>query len=154
MAIDRYTIKLKSYLDVFIEKKAAGKIYPGQLVLLGSGDTFTYHNDDAPVNCVPMFAIEDALQGKGIDDAYASGDWMRVWIPTRGDVVYAIAEDQHNYTIGTFVESNGDGFVQPYTSGKVVGMVVEALDLSGSSDRDDSSEAPFSFAKRIKIMVV
>src|SRR3990170_5430115 len=147
------TIKLKNYQDVFLELLAGGTLYPGMLLLHGSNNTVVAHNDGAPANCIPMFALEDALQGKDIDDAYASGDPVRVWIPGRGDEVYAIAEDGHNYTIGTFVESNGSGYMQPFTSGKAVGYVCEAIDLSGSSGEEES-ESPFGFNKRIKIRII
>lgn len=154
MAVDVYTIKLKSYLDVFIERLAGGTLYPGMLVLLGSGDTVVAHDDDAPAAVVPMFAIEDAFQGKGINDAYASGDVVRCWVPTRGDVVYGVLEDGANVAIGAFLESNGAGMLQAQTgTGHAIGIALEALDLSGSSGEEDS-EAPWGYAKRIKLMVI
>ena len=147
------TIKIKKYSDVIEEMTAAGVIYPGMLVLLGSGDTIVAHSDDAPANCVPMFALEDALQGKDIDDAYASGDKVQVWIPGRGDFVYAILENGENIAIGDFLESNGAGYLQKYTSGKAIAQAVEALDLSGSSG-EESSAAPFGYNKRIVVRII
>ena len=160
MAIDRYTIKLKSYLDVFIEKLAGETLYPGMLLGLNSSDQFVAHNDDAPAAaCVPIFAIEDALQGKGVDDAYVSGDWVRGWVASRGDVVYALLEDGANVVIGDFLESNGSGYLQKFTSGNgAVAIALEALNLSGpdSSDAPDPNNpvSPFGYNRRIKVMVI
>jgi len=146
------TVKIKNYSDVMEEYVAAGTIIPGQLLLLGSGGTVVAHDDDAPVNVIPMFACEDELQGKGIKDTYASGEPVQCWIPGRGDVVNAILEDGAHVAIGDFLESNGAGFLQAYTSGKVVGVALEHLDLSNSSGAE-VSEAPLGYAKRIKVRI-
>lgn len=149
------TIKLKKYSDVIEEYTAGGTIYPGMLIRISAADTVAAHNDDAPAQgCLAMFALEDALQGKGIDDAYVSGDPVQCWIAGRGDEVYAIVEDGTNYTIGTFLESNGAGYLQAYTSGNgAIAIVIEALDLSGSSGEEES-ESPFGFNKRLKVKVL
>jgi hypothetical protein len=147
------TIKLKKYSDVIEEYTAGGTILPGMLLLYSANDTVIAHNDDAPANCFPMFALEDALQGKDIDDTYASGDPVQCWIPGRGDQVYAILEDGANVSVGTFLESNGAGYLQAYTSGKVVAQSLETLDLSGSSGEEESV-GPLGFNKRIKVRIV
>jgi len=152
MSIVRNTVILKNYSDVFEEHKAGGTIYPGMLLIMSADDTVVAHNDDAPANCLPMFAIEDALQGKDLDDPYVTADPVKVWIPGRGDQVYAILEDGANVSVGTFLESNGAGYLQAYTSGAVVGIAMEALDLSGSSGEETSVD-PLGFNKRIKIRI-
>jgi len=153
MSITYNTIKLKKYSDVIEEHTAGGTIYPGMLLIMSAADTVVAHNDDNPATFIPIVALEDELQGKGIDDAYVSGDQVQCWIPYRGDQVYAIAEDGSNYTVGSFVASNGIGYVHPYASGVPFGVVIEALDLSGSSG-EESSEAPFGYNKRVKIRVL
>jgi len=160
MSIDRYTIKLKSYLDVFIEKYAHEAFYPGALLLLNADDELEVHDDDAPAAFVPIIAIEDALQGKGINDAYAAGDWVRGWIPTRGDIFYGILADGEHVAIGEFLQSYGtSGYLEKQTgTGHPVAIALEHLDLSGS----DSSEAPdpnnpvspFGYNRRIKAMII
>jgi len=147
------TIKLKKYSDVIEEYTAGGTILPGMLLLYSANDTVIAHNDDAPVNCVPMFALEDALQGNDIDDTYASGDPVQCWIAGRGDEVYAILEDGAHIEIGEYLESNGAGYLQKYTSGKAVGYALEHLDLSGSSGEEESV-GPLGFNKRIKVKIV
>jgi hypothetical protein len=147
------TIKLKKYSDVIEEYTAGGTILPGMLLLYSANDTVIAHNDDAPANCVPMFALEDALQGKDIDDTYVSGDQVQCWVAGRGDEVYAILEDGAHIEIGEYLESNGAGYLQKFTSGKVVGYALEHLDLSGSSGEEESV-GPLGFNKRIKVKIV
>jgi hypothetical protein len=151
------TIKLKKYSDVIVEHLAGGTIYPGMLLIMSAADTVVAHNDDAPVNCYPIFALEDELQGKGINDAYASGDPVQCWMPGRGDEVYALLEDTANVSVNTYLESNGSGYLQAYTSGKAVAVALEALDLSGSSGGNLAQNeylAPFGYARRIKVRII
>lgn len=153
MSITYNTIKLKKYSDVIEEHKAGGTIYPGMLLIMSAADTVVAHNDDNPTAFCAMVALEDELQGKGINDAYVSADQVQCWIPGRGDWVYAIAQDGANYTVGSFVASAGNGYVKAFSSGVAFGVVIEALNLSGSSGAEDS-EAPFGYNKRIKIRVL
>ena len=152
-AYNKNTIKLKNYSDVNEEHTAGGTIYPGMLLLMSAADTVIAHNDDAPANCAPLFAVEDELQGKGIDDSYVTGDPVQCWIPGRGDIVYAILKDGENVAVGAFLESDGSGYLQAYTSGAVVGQALEALDLSGSSGEEES-ESPFGYNKRIVVRII
>jgi hypothetical protein len=149
------SIILKNYSDVFEEYTAGGNIYPGMLLLMSAADTVVAHSDDAPAGgCLPMFAVEDALQGRDIDDPYVTGDPVKVWIPGRGDEVYAILEDGGNVSVGTYLESNGAGMLQAFSSGNgAVAIALETKDLSESSGVEDSS-TPFGFAKRIKIKIL
>lgn len=154
MNIAHNTIRLKKYSDVQEEHLAGGTIYPGMLLIMSAADTVVAHNDDAPANCYAMFAVEDALQGKGIDDPYVTGDPVQVWIPYRGDWVYAILEDGANVSVGTFLESNGAGYLQAYTQGTPVAVAMEAMDLSGSTGELDSSEGTLGTARRIKVRII
>jgi hypothetical protein len=88
------TIIGKNYVNVFEEYVAAAAILPGNLIELTSSGTVQKHSG-AGITALPMFAIEDALQGNGIEDAYIAGDRVRCWIPNRGDVVYALLADGH-----------------------------------------------------------
>lgn len=93
------TIKIKNYLKVFEEYAAYAAITPGHLIYLKSDGTVAVHAEEDG-NVLPMFAIEDELQGNGVDDAYAAGDRVQVWIPTRGDQVNAILKDEEVVAIG------------------------------------------------------
>jgi hypothetical protein len=154
----RNTIILKDYLHIFEEYEAATSIIPGQLVELNSAGKVQKHSG-AGKTALPMFPIEDALQGKGIRDAYAAGDKVRVWIPQRGDMVYALLADEESVVIGDFVESNGLGYLRKVSRANdswesadtapggglhtlydmhIVGVAVEAKDLTSLSTSDSS----------------
>ena len=119
-----------------------------------------------------MFALEDELQGKGIDDPYADGDRVQCWVAVRGEEVYAILADGENVAIGDFLESNGSGELVVHVpdsadsddaitvySNQIVGISLETIDLSGSSGAEssgwgyDSSVSPLGFNRRIKIRI-
>ena len=129
------TIKVKKYSDVIEEFVAAGTITPGMLVELDTTGKVKAHSDEDG-NVLPMFALEDELQGKGIDDAYAVSAQIQCWIPGRGDMVYALLEDGEDVEVGEFLESAGNGKLQVLTTGQPIGVAVENVDDSGSSGAD------------------
>lgn len=139
----KHTIKIKKYSDVIEEITAtAVAITPGYLLELTSAGLVQAHATAAG-NVLPMFALEDELQGNGIDDAYAVSAKVQVWIPGRGDQVYALLNDGETVVIGDFLESAGNGKLQKHTSASadvylnpIVGVAVEAVDMSGSSGVD------------------
>lgn len=142
----KYTIKVKKYSDHIEEIVAGGTITPGHLIAEGSAGTVAVHGT-ASGSVIPMFALEDELQGKDIDDNYASGDQVQCWIPYRGDQVYCILADGETVAVGDFVESAGDGTVQKLVAASagvtefalaVVGQATHALDMSGSAGADPS----------------
>ncbi len=104
------TVILKSYSNIVEEYEAAAAFYPGHLLELTSDGKVQKHSG-AGKTAVAMFAIEDALQGKGlgINGAYAAGDRVRCLIAQPGDQVYARLADEETVVIGDFVESNGAG---------------------------------------------
>ena len=148
------TIKLKNYLHIVEEYTAAAAITPGMLVELSSAGTVQKHSG-AGTTALVMFATEDALQGKAIDESYAAGDKVQVWIPQRGDVVYALLADEESVVIGDFVESNGYGYLRKRVpeswessdvqvantiyDQSIVGQVLEAKDLTSLSAGDSSA---------------
>lgn len=131
---------------------AAG-ILPGHLIQLMSTGNFRVH-PNASQNVTPAkFALEDEMQGKTVDDAYAISTLVQVWTPSKGDWVRAILADGETIVINDAVESAGDGTLQKYvadtvtdSSGQIetiypnpiVGIAREALDLSNSSAAESS----------------
>lgn len=114
------TIKVKKYSDVIEEFVAAGDITPGMVVkLTADGEV------EPGGSALIMVALEDELQGKGIDDAYVAGDPVQVWIPYRGDIFNGIGS---GLTVGAFVEAGTDGRLVAHNEGVVVGQVVEVLE--------------------------
>lgn len=121
------TIKLKKYSDVIEEFVAGAAITPGMLVALNASGAVIPHGEAAG-NAIPMFALEDELQGKTIDDAYANGSPVQVWVAGRGDIVNAIAGAAIN--AGDFLVSNGDGKLKPVGSAvsvNITGTVTGAV---------------------------
>lgn len=136
------TIKLKNYLNVFEEYKAHEALYPGSLLALNSDNEVALHaTADGAV--LPMFAIEDELQGRGIDTAYDVLAPVQVWVPSRGDIVNAILKDGETIVIGDMLTSAGGGELQKYDAAAsagvyavpnaIVGVAVTASDLGSSS---------------------
>jgi len=141
------TIKLKKYFDVVEEFTAtAVAITPGELLEVTSAGLVQAHSTSGGV-VLPMFALEDELQGDGIDDDYAVSVPIQVWVAGRGEIVNAILKDGEDVSIGDFLESAGDGTLQKYSDdsagaseypNSIVGVAVDAVDMSGSSGADPS----------------
>jgi hypothetical protein len=160
----KQTIMLKKHADVYEEFVAHEAIIPGALVELNSDNEVLNHDTAQGSVVPPMFAIEDALQGKGIGDDYAAGDQVRVWIPGRGDQVNALLKDEQTIVIGDFLESDGYGKLQKYSTPTsadqdtypraIVAMAMEAVDLSSLPEGSESSAGGIYHNPRIKVMVV
>jgi len=155
----KHTIKLKKYSDVIEEYVAAGAITPGMLIELNSLGTVQYHSTEDG-DALPMFALEDELQGEEIDDAFAALDRVQCWIPYRGDQVYAGLADGESVVIGDFLTSKGDGWLKKHVvtsegeleyPNAVVAIALEALDLYDSSAE---SSGPLGYNKRLMVRIV
>ena len=125
-------------------------IKPGYLLELASATTVQAHSSSAG-NVLPMFAIEDQMQGKAITADYAASTKIQVWIPRRGDIVYAYLADGQTASVGSFLESNGAGALNVHVAeteswgsnepgaitvppNPIVGQAIEAVDLSDSAN--------------------
>ena len=156
------TVKLKNYSDVFEEMTAtAVAITPGMLLEVATATTVQAHST-AGGSVLPMFAIENALEGQDMDENYVASNKIQVFIPGRGDQVYAILADDNSVVPGDFLESNGAGYLQKYAddstavdviSNRIVGVALETLDLTGDSSAE-SSASPIGVNKRIKVRII
>lgn len=157
------TIKVKKYSDVIEEMVASAAITPGMLLIIESTGKVKAHNQ-ADKDAFPIFALEDELQGKGIDDAYATNDPVQCWIPYRGDIVNAILADGQKVVIGDPLTSDGYGRLKKHVTDtgastvpwtvypeQIVGYAAEALDLSGSSGAEVSG--PLGYHKRLLVRI-
>lgn len=133
------------------ELNAASVITPGNLVERASSTTCQNHSTSGG-NAARMFALEDELQGKEISEDYASAARVLLGIFKPGDEVYAHIANGQTIAVGDFLESNGDGTLKKHTAQTledsnpgtnythgIVGIALEAIDLSGSSGADPSS---------------
>lgn len=148
------TIKLKKYADIINEYDAGGTIKPGHLLALNS-DNAVVVDSSAGVGNSKMFALEDELQGKGIDDNYVSGDKVQVWNTIPGEEVYALLADGEDVAVGDKLVSAGDGTLKKMTADSsatvveevpVAVVITEAVDMSGSSGADPSG--------RVKVRII
>lgn len=157
------TIKVKKYSDVIEEMVASAAITPGMLLIIESTGTVKAHNQ-VDKDVFPIFALEDELQGKGIDDAYAANAPVQCWIPYRGDIVNAILADGEKVDIGDPLTSDGYGRLKKHVTDtgssavpwtvypeQIVGYAAEALDLSGSSGAEVSG--PLGYHKRLLVRI-
>ena len=157
------TIKVKKYSDVIEEMVASAAITPGMLLIIESTGKVKAHNQ-ADKDAFPIFALEDELQGKGIDDAYAANAPVQCWIPYRGDIVNAILADGQKVVIGDPLTSDGYGRLKKHVTDtgastvpwtvypeQIVGYAAEALDLSGSSGEETSG--PLGYHKRLLVRI-
>ena len=157
------TIKVKKYSDVIEEMVASAAVTPGMLLIIESTGKVKAH-DQADKDAFPIFALEDELQGKGIDDAYAANAPVQCWIPYRGDIVNAILADGQKVVIGDPLTSDGYGRLKKHVTDtgastvpwtvypeQIVGYAAEALDLSGSSGAEVSG--PLGYHKRLLVRI-
>jgi len=135
--MSKRTVKLKRYLKIVNEYEADGTITPGDLLELKDNGKVQRHSEQDK-NALPMFALEDELQGKSIGNDYSAEDPVQCWIPTRGDEVYARLKANEEVVIGDFLVSNGDGTLRKHREGvhsatddryplKIVGQALEAV---------------------------
>lgn len=135
-----HTVVLKGE-PLAVEYLADGAIIPGHLINLDSDGKVTVHAVAAGV-AVPMFAREHELDGGGIDDAYAAAETCFASIGRSGDEFYAWLADEANASIGSFLESAGDGSFRVSTHAVTsattaaawpVAVALEAVNNTGGS---------------------
>jgi hypothetical protein len=150
--MSRNTIKVRKFSDIQDEHKADAAITPGMLVEVTS--TGVKKHATAAGKHGFLFAIEDELQGKGINDDYAADDKVQVWVAGRGDIVNALLEDEATIAVGDFVESNGEGKVQAVSGSYPIGFALEAVDLSSLPEGSESSAGGVYHNPRILIQLI
>ena len=126
------------------ERVANAAITPGHLVELMSTDKVRVHATAGGV-AQSAFAVEDELQGRDIDTAYAADAKVQFNVFRKGDVVNALISNGEDIDIGDKLVSAGDGTLKEATADSsaveteeyVVAIAVEACDMSDSSAADD-----------------
>lgn len=157
------TIKIKKYTDIVEEYEAYEAFFPGSLLALNSVNEVAKHASAGGNVGSKLFALEDELQGKGVDNAYAAGDRVQVWVATPGEVVLAILADGQSVNIGDFLESNGAGYLRAHVADQgsqdsiyqeaIVGVSLEDMDASADSSGQDMGVG-YGANKRIKVRIV
>lgn len=121
------------------EGVAAAGITPGMLVERDGSDQVQAHSG-AGLSAAPIFALEREMTGDGLDVAYVASDTVLLAHCRRGDMVQAaINIGTPAITVGTFLESDGAGGLQPVATdtatsqderASVVAVAREAVDNS------------------------
>jgi len=154
------TIKIKKYSDHIEEAEANAILFPGMLIeYLSTGKVQAHAREDG--NAMPMFALEDELGGKGIEDAYPAAAQVQCWIPWRGDIVYALLEDGQTVVLNDALTSAGNGYLKKYTPSddsdftqhplQIVGWAAETLDLTGSSGAEAGPMVDFNRFFKLRV---
>ena len=129
------------------EALAVAAITPGHLVELVNvaGVGKVQKHGTAGGTAEKAFAVEDELQGKEIGDDYAINTLVQYDVVQRGQIVNALLADGESAVIGSKLESNGDGALKVVDAdatvsdigvGSVIGVALEAVDMSDSTGAD------------------
>ena len=117
-------------------------IQPGMLLERVAAGTVQAHSEEGGY-AEPLFAAEDALQGKTVTTNYAVSAKITCLIMAKGSIVNALIEDESDIDIGDELISAGNGKLKEgsalesgETLQQVVAIAVEVCDLTGS-DSDD-----------------
>jgi hypothetical protein len=112
------------------EAVAGGAITPGHLLTLDAAGELIVHAT-AGGYAAPLFAVENDLEGKTIDDAYAADDFVQAEYMWQGFEVYALVPaSAAAIVIGDLLESVGDGTLKILATGVAVAQALEAVDNS------------------------
>jgi hypothetical protein len=132
---------------VIKEYTANAAITPGHLCELMSTGKARVHST-AGGTAQKMFALEDSLQGNEIGDAYTAANVSQFGIFRPGDEVFALLYNGETAVIGSKLESQGDGTLRVVDADastgdvgiqSIVGIALQAVDMSGSSGVDPSA---------------
>lgn len=116
------------------EAVAAGAIKPGQLLTITTAGLLAVHAS-AGDKAAPLFAVENDLVGKTIDDDYAQNDYVQAEYLRTGMEVLAWLASGENVATGTLLESAGTGNFVTAANGVAILQSLEAVDASGEAKR-------------------
>lgn len=105
-------------------------IYPGMLVLFSSGELVP-NGAAADVDAPRVFAIENENMGEDLDTPYTEDDTCYIIYPHSGALVYGFLETAGNVAKGAALESNGAGYLQAASTGRIIGFAEEAVNNAG-----------------------
>jgi len=115
---------------------AAQTPYPGMLLKMTSAGTLTVHTTSGgPAE--RLIAIEDALQGGLVSDAYTAETVCDCALMAPGSESQVLIVAGEDIAIGDLLMSNGDGkFAERTSTNTVLCIATEACDLSASGAID------------------
>jgi hypothetical protein len=112
------------------DRAAAEAITPGHLCTINGSGLWIKHAT-AAAKCMPNYAMERDEMGKGIDDAYAIGDTVKMGAFSPGMRVNALlAAAAGAITVDDYLESAGNGTLRLLAAGVAIAKALEAVDNS------------------------
>jgi hypothetical protein len=116
------------------ERAATEAITPGHLLKHASATTCSKQTGNA-ANVPRAFAVERDENGKGIEDAYASGDTVKEAVCYPGCRVYALIPSGQNISVDSYLEADNAGRLVIYSAGAKLARALEAVNnTAGPSD--------------------
>lgn len=123
-------------LSLTKELAAGGAITPGDQLIINSSGAYIRHGT-AGLQGPRIVADAVDYNGKGIDDAYASGDWVFAWVINAGVEINAtVAAAAPAIVRGDFLTSAGDGTLKKTTTpAEYSYMALESVDNSAGGSK-------------------
>ena len=118
------------------EGEADAAISPGMACVLSADGNYDPWGGSANgENDEVLIALEDALQAKTIDDAYADGDQLFMCAPLPGDVVLVLVKDGESVAVGDKLirENNSNSGLYIKTTGSPETEDFKALEACAPS---------------------
>ena len=113
------------------EGVAGGTITPGHLLTINSSDALVVHAT-ALGAAAALFAVENDIVGKTIDDNYVVNDYVQAeYLGSGCEVLGVVAAAAPAIVIGDLLESAGNGTLRKRTTGIAVAQAIQAVDNSG-----------------------
>ena len=132
------------------ELPAASAITPGMLVALNSSGQVAAQGT-AGANVMPWFALETLDGSKGITDAYAQYERVRVAKCKGGEKIYAyLVSGDGAVHVGDWIESGGTGYVREVDADASLGAVAVSSVLGICREAADSTSSAVRIVIDIK----
>lgn len=146
MAHETVILKVREDYDLVEGTLTAAVCRPGHLMERIAAGTYRVHAT-AGGNAQKLFAIEDYLQGKGLDDSYVASARVLMIRASTGDRLALLITDDSSaaggdINIGDPLESAGNGTLRKHSADSagavefpeaIVAYADEAIDMSDSS---------------------
>jgi len=140
MSLSKQMIQIKTIGAIAYEERDAGEagIYPGMLCkVVSDGDVELHDDEGGRSEC--LLAIEDSLQGRGVDTVYTVNYPVRLEIFRPGEEFHGLLQAGQVISIGEGLISAGDGTFKSATDSglsidSIIAYAMEAEDLSGGSN--------------------
>lgn len=127
-----YRIHNKGTLWRHEEAVAAGTVTPGMLCEMTSSGTVQAHSSEGG-RAERLIALEDALQGRGVDTNYSAADIVTLAVAAPGEVFNLLMASGEDGQPGDEVISAGDGTIKCVdnaTSAALITQIIGEIDPS------------------------